>query len=310
MHLKLIQKLKDTNPYVDLYYVDYRDELTDPEHIHSYIKEWYIEWIEDLWDVSESVRYILEEVYTEEEIQYIRENDDLRFEIEDWIYSNDKSDPTSTLAKQTKTWFRYDLDIEIPDMDYYSSKEYNSLIKKITNRFKKFWYKEKHIRNMIGNASYWWQLYMLWYWDLSDFRDNQNKKYTEITWELICFNSDNWSWRGTEQHETIKVQWNPDNLILDDLDTWYWYATDLCGLCPSYYDWCVGFTDEPKWHIRISQVSLAKEKIEEQRKFDKIYREWWCSASDRNMSRHRNVKYRNDYPCGWKCENCWRFWID
>ncbi len=310
MHLKLIQKLKDTNPYVDLYYVDYRDELTDPEHIHSYIKEWYIEWIEDLWDTSESVRYILEEVYTEEEIHYIRTNDDVRFEIEDWIHSQDKSNPTETLAKQTKTWFRYDLDIEIPDMEYCSSKEYNSLIKKITNRFKKFWYKENHIRNMIGNAPYWWQLYMLWYWDLSDFKNNQNKKYATITWELICFNSDNWSWWWTEQHETIKVQWNPDNLILDDLDPGYWYATDLCWLCPSYYDWDISFTDEPKWHIRISQVSIAKEKIEEQRKFDKIYREWWCSFEDSNMSRHRNVEYRNEYPCGWKCKDCWRFWID
>lgn len=91
-----------------------------------------------MWDASENLRYILEEVYTKEEIKYIRENDDARFEIEDWIYSNDKSDPTSALAKQTKTWFRYDLDIEIPDMEYYTSKEYNSLIKKITNRFKKF----------------------------------------------------------------------------------------------------------------------------------------------------------------------------
>lgn len=36
---KLIQKIKDTDPYINLYYVDYRDELTDPEHIHSYIKE-------------------------------------------------------------------------------------------------------------------------------------------------------------------------------------------------------------------------------------------------------------------------------
>ena len=31
---------------------------------------------------------------------------------------------------------------------------------------------------------------------------------------------------------------------------------------------------------------------------------------DMNISRHKETPYRNDYPCGSRCEDCGTFWID
>lgn len=307
----LLKKLEQEAGHVELYYTDYNDSLQDPEHIYQYISEWYVDWIFELRDTRETIDNILSNIFDDKELEFIRNDEETKEAMEQYLYDNDKSDPLKDLTKNTNTRYRYDLDIEIPDLDYMNKSEYNKLIKSLTNKFKRFWYKEKDIRNMIGNSSYGWQLYMLWHWNLNDFENNQNKKYIDITGELICFNSGNGSGWWTEKQNTVTVQRDPEHLILDDLGWGYWYATDLCGLCPSYYEGDIHFENKVDTYIRITkQKSQAKIDEEKQNEYDKVYRAWWCSATDRNMSRHRNVEYRNHYPCGWKCKDCWRFWID
>lgn len=304
----LIDKLPTT---IELCYVDYNDKLHSAESIRQVM--WWEFDATHYWYTREIVDQIIMDTYTEEEQEFLRENEEIRQAISDEIYSRDTSDPSRQLAKNTNTWFRYDLDIEIPDLDYMSKSEYNKLIRQLTKRFSRFWYKENHIRNMVANAPYWWQLYMLWYGSVSDivYDKHFGQKYATIWWELICFDANNWSWRGTEQLVYVTVQRNEDNLILDDLDTGYWYATDLCGLCPSYYDWDISFHKTATSYLKTNKwKSQATIHREEQEKFEDVYRKWWCSFEDSKMSRHRNVKYINNYPCGWKCENCWRFWID
>lgn len=145
---ELIDKLPS---HISLYFVDYRDTLQSADNIRDVMRGEFD--ATQNRDVRETIDWIINDTYTEEEIEFIK-NNSVQQTIMDTIYERDDSNPEYELAKNTNTWFRYDLDIEIPDRDCLSKSEYNKLVRQLTKRFSKFGYKEKHIRNMLGNAPY------------------------------------------------------------------------------------------------------------------------------------------------------------
>lgn len=86
----------------------------------------------------------------------------------------------------------------------------------------------------------------------------------------------------------------------------------------SYYDvyGCDAEGDEPRFSIHSSKQAseTAESNIEAvketERKYDETHRNGGCTFGDTRMARHRDVEYRNDFPCGWKCPHCGQFWID
>ncbi len=100
---KVIEKLQSEYPKgVDLYYVDYRDDLENsPEAIQELMKEWSYDYFDDR-DIWEIIDECIENVFDDEEQEEIRNNDKLREVIQDWFYDNDISNPLKDLCKNTR----------------------------------------------------------------------------------------------------------------------------------------------------------------------------------------------------------------
>ena len=51
-------------------------------------------------------------------------------------------------------------------------------------------------------------------------------------------------------------------------------------------------------------------RMKREAELNKVFREGGCTRGDMDMSRHRDVTYVNEIPCGWHCPHCGTFWID
>jgi hypothetical protein len=78
-----------------------------------------------------------------------------------------------------------------------------------------------------------------------------------------------------------------------------------------YSDWCsdtnYSFV-KARGKLKLDEAQIAY--TNQQNKYVKRFKEGKCSAGDMNITRHRDVFYRNDFPCGNKCPHCGTFWID
>jgi hypothetical protein len=78
-------------------------------------------------------------------------------------------------------------------------------------------------------------------------------------------------------------------------------------------DWCkdtvATFSFDAAKGKKSASSPLAAEALQD-RKYARIYRQGKCTFGDMDIRRHRNVYYRNDFPCGNKCPHCGTFWID
>ena len=59
-----------------------------------------------------------------------------------------------------------------------------------------------------------------------------------------------------------------------------------------------------------AKTSRVKIQMEQEEKYNEIFRAGGCTYGDMNMSRHRDVYYDNNFPCGNHCPHCGTFWID
>lgn len=89
----------------------------------------------------------------------------------------------------------------------------------------------------------------------------------------------------------------------------YNYTYDVCGMVP---DWCkstyVEFSKtKSKKKAAVSSLNAIQEL---DKQYDKTFKEGGCTIGDMNITRHRDVIYINNYPCGNKCTKCGTFWID
>lgn len=56
--------------------------------------------------------------------------------------------------------------------------------------------------------------------------------------------------------------------------------------------------------------SKTNEYLGREKSYIETYKNGSCTHGDMDINRHRDVYYRNDFPCGNKCPNCGTFWID
>lgn len=106
----------------------------------------------------------------------------------------------------------------------------------------------------------------------------------------------------------ITLPFNRDNLFVDS-QVHYSYADEICGMV---HDWC----DSTKWETGMKPIkkklpqSRMTEHQRQEAEYVKTFRKGGCTTGDINISRHRDVYYINDYPCGHKCPHCGTFWVD
>ena len=87
-----------------------------------------------------------------------------------------------------------------------------------------------------------------------------------------------------------------------------WNIEDVCGLCGDWLDQC----DKPTFSYSKEKLKKIKtsEKLKREAEYQKTYNAGGCTLSDDCISRHRDVYYVNEIPCGLRCPHCGKIWYD
>ena len=108
----------------------------------------------------------------------------------------------------------------------------------------------------------------------------------------------------------IAFPFDRKNLFIDRA-THYSYVYDVCGMDDDFCDTTkVTLYEKRKNNKKKIEKSSLHKHLDQEKEYNKIYKAGKCSFGDMNSSRHRNVEYINDFPCGSKCKDCGTFWID
>lgn len=306
---------------VSLYYVDYRDDLSNSldkvqaaiHGDHEELDEIFMDW--DTWD---SVKYVLNELkddlqstfdIDEYEAQDIL--DEYEDELRDEIYNRDDSTPLKDLLRNTgRQIFFYDTGMEVGGY----TDDLNERIKdckkalKIPQKNKEF---DSKLSLMLQQASYGGRLVVYFRDDLDDWINlDEKKNIIHFSGKVVVAVIDNMNGSGddTTINHSFSLPFNRENLFLDRTIS-YSYTYDVCGMCS---DWCDS-TEVTLLKRKIrkkAEKSSVNDHIEREKKLDEVYRNGGCTFLDMKYSRHRNVEYINNFLCGSKCKDCGTFWID
>jgi hypothetical protein len=236
--------------------------------------------------------------------------------IRDVLYKRNGSSPVNDLLKNTREFSLFiDTGLEIAgDSWRWTKSEETGWLKKIKRKLKintSQW--DEEIRSMLQNASYGGQLGVYFYDGVDSLITD-----SETDWESISFtnpviaiiNTGNGS--GGDaclKGHAFSMPFVRENLFIDRYFK-YNYVSAVCGMDQ---DWCADsqavFSYE-KLKAGKSAVSPLAAGALQDREYAGIYKKGKCTFGDRDITRHRDVYYINDFPCGNKCPHCGTFWID
>jgi hypothetical protein len=165
---------------------------------------------------------------------------------------------------------------------------------------------------MLQEASYGGQL-VVYFYDGADSLITDNEK----DWESLSFtnpviaiiNTGNGSGGDARlEGHTFSMPFVRANLFIDK----YFKHNYVSAVCDMDQDWCEDskavFSLEPI-QGRKPKSPLAAGALQD-REYTKTYKMGKCTLGDRDITRHRDVYYINDFPCGNQCPHCGTFWID
>lgn len=311
---------------VSLYFVDYNESLDEHEDLQEKCirqnsmlpldeesSEWYSEqFSENLRTEMQDIKKSMEKAGLGGEYA---ENED---KICDMLYDRNDTYPTEGLIRNTSTTTMfYSLGLEIEGYQYgkccrkHSEAYWCNRIRQIL-RLRKGQYDDR-ILEMLMAASYGGELRIYFnamFNDLVSGDSGQDFKTIRFYGNVVVAIAD--SHGGSGDHTTLPIDitlpFNRDNLFVDS-QVHYSYADEICGMV---HDWC----DSTKWEPGMKSVKkkLSKSRMTEHQQqeaeYVKTFRKGGCTTGDINISRHRDVYYINDYPCGHKCPHCGTFWVD
>ena len=320
--------------YISLNYVDYREsfnenidvlqscvtdnslygiyELTDENfldnqhyHINGYKRELKRE-VSKTFDLSDN--------YAEELVF-----ETFGEEINDFLYERDSSTPVKDLFKNTQKFSIFiDTGLEIEQGSWnWTRSVQTGWLKRVKRKLKistTDW--DNDIRLMLRQASFGGQLVVYFYENVDSLITDTNR---DKDWRSVSFTDpmiaiiDNFD-HGSGDHTHLEghnftIPFVRNNLFIDEYFK-YSYVSEVCGMDQN---WCRGSKavfSYKKEKGRKCKVSHLAEQALEDKKFAEIYKKGGCSLYDSDMRRHRDVYYINDFPCGYKCPHCRRFWID
>jgi hypothetical protein len=99
-----------------------------------------------------------------------------------------------------------------------------------------------------------------------------------------------------------------ENLIVSAMEK---YSLEhIFGMCG---DW-LRDVHHPEMTYTKSRAKVKKsgsaEKLSQEAKYIETFKAGGCTLGDTDMSRHRDVYYDNNFPCGHHCPHCGQFWVD
>lgn len=312
--------------YVNLYYVDYRDDLSNSKEtiqeslstnslapIHDKVSEW--------WEnpAGYEMREIEEKMSKDGLDELFANNED---EIRDWLHDNDKSTPVEDLLRNTGdiTMF-YSLGLEISSwhtgfmvrpyrngtyaMDAYKVRRILG-IKKGTQ--------EADAIDRVVEQSGGGELRIYFSSDLRDTISNSETDFQQIHFKgevaVAIYDPAN----GGGDFEYIRIDktfpFVRENLYTSNSDK---YPIEECfGMGRSWIKEYPAptFSIEPlKTRQRITKSKNA-EIIAREAELNRVFKAGGCTFGDMDFRRHRNTYYKNEIPCGTHCPHCGTFWID
>lgn len=313
--MKIIEWLEKEYPKgIELNYVDYRDYIEDAKK-----REELLQNPDDAYEILNCYDWLADEQsnsINEIERQYLNENPELteeeRDKFQEWCIEHDTSDVISELIKNCPSeYMYYDTGVFIPE--FTDEKEFEKTLKIIAKTLKIDLQKHfEALRLMLSQASYGGQLVILFENKIANFiQDTKYIRFNDKA-EVCIMDRTNGSGDSVKLNEPLLFEFNRKNLHLDKGDNGYSYSDDVCGLVGNIMN------DGVLTNKKSGKVIKTKtnEEREAQRKREAGFIAKWnngrgsCSFGDMNIKRHKSTPYRNDYPCGNKCESCGTFWID
>lgn len=296
---------------VDLVYIDYRDHLSD-KMVAKIVETGFCETADEndwMCDARyESMNTVCRELFEEYDIE------DIEDDICDWFSEHDTSTPLKDLMSNTRPVLGYyKLGYEVDSSTYNDSwlKEGMSMLKKVLgpNVYRE---NEKDLILMLQESYYGGDLVILFNVDASDFQGELKDKYITFTDPVLCVMD---RLNGSGYYErikgTVQVPLCRDRLRVDSVAPGYGIDSVFGGTRESYHS---DYKMSSKRKGRLIKVDgeggysdAEKREMEYDRKWNE---ERKCTFGDMKISRHARTTYRNEYPCGSKCEECGTFWID
>lgn len=314
--------------YVDLYYIDYRDDLSaQPKLLNECIAKnnFYpiSEKLDEWWDFPE--KYYLDEIRKEMINDDMEEEFDEHYdEIRDWLWEHDESDPVHDLIRNTSTLAcYYDLGYDAdgwheaflcnPWRNTSEAQEVANIRRKLG--IKKGSKQDKQLESIVANACYGGNLRIYFTLDLENL---VNCKEPKDDFKTIIFKGtfavgiiD--TVQGSGDFENIEIDckfpFKRENIIVSACDHY-----SLEGIFGMYSDFTRNL-DEPEFSYKNEtrkrvRVSTAAAQLALQAEYDRVFKAGGCTCGDTDFKRHRDVYYKNEIPCGWHCPHCGQFWID
>ena len=307
---------------VELIYVDYSDSYEDATKLQEVLKgdddtvDW--EWQTD--SQHDSIGQILENY--REEIKADDISDEVRDAMKDWLFEHDTSTPIKDLLKNTRDQLFFINTIDNANQFEGASyeKEYSKQLNKLQKKYARTEAQKKEIAYVLREQFYESPVSFYFYASPLDvfnaIHDNQDK-YIVIKGAYFSTidRGQGSNWLGNEGiFDIFLLKENfIENFFLDNAKGSGYGWGEIAG--QSGYDEAGVYSENKKPKgIKQEIIEIETEVTEAQKReaaLDKKWRETKiCTFGDMNFKRHESAPYRNEYPCGNKCEKCGTFWID
>lgn len=324
MDQRIIPYLPD---YVDLYYVDYRDDLSNHMNLIQDCLEKnglypLTECMDEWWDFPEGpyideIRNSMSDEF-EDADDIVDNNID---EIREWLWEHDTSTPIEDLLKNTRVSFFYSLGEELDcgwQSDFfvppYQNETYASALSRACHKLgikKDSKYYERLMQ--VVEQSNGGELRIYWEGDVQKLinHDNDNDfKTIRFKGQFLIGIINPYEGSGDCDWFDLDLEFPfvRDNIFVSKCERY--------GLEEIFGQWMTRDSDEPELlmtkpktrkQIKISNTSHL---LDLEKEYDATFKAGGCTAGDTDLRRHRDVYYRNDLPCGLKCPHCGQFWID
>lgn len=307
------EKLKAENPRgVELYYVDYRDELEEDSIIQEILEKWYDEngEIFDNWDTYDTIECIIKEAFTEEEYEVIRNSDVLSDAARDRCRDNDQSEPMKDLIRHTSDQLcLVDLDFHFDDYTGMTEDERIDVCKgflihiweEITEK------NVKQVHSIYLEAYYGGTAYAMINADLSDFYGDSSNSISLSDLKLGIIDTYNGSGDYGDVDISKPIVRSRKSIVLDSTIP-YWVGS-IFGRT----EWSDGYkiVDAVVEEDSVSCLLQIKKDIEEEKQRAKDYAKNKCAWFSCHKTQYHETYYQNEWmSCGHKCKHCHRLWLD
>lgn len=311
-----IAKKYDLPKAPELVYTDYNDYIQDAKQLESAAAagnydemfENSMDWITDAQ--YQGIDYLLAEL--KKDHPEMPEAD--RDAIIDYLRENDASDPIKEIVDRTPaSYFYYSLGISDNGMEEEGGEPDEARVSAIMKRLRiRDLEMKKVVSEVIANAGYGGEVVILFEDKIKDLLEDGEVIEFGPKAELCIMDRFNGSGHSQALGRKVVCEFLRENLHSDEGAGGYSFTQDVCGLVRGFMDGAI--IRKKKKTDKVIPAMIDEEKREAMAREKRLEEKWKktgeCTAGDMKIKRHKSTPYRNEYPCGNKCEKCGTFWID